>query len=330
MLTLLTTTGERPECFALLKQFMRHQDYPGNVRWVIVDDGHEPADTTFRKSGWTVEHIRPKPYWEPGQNTQHRNLAAGLDVIPDDATVAVIEDDDYYGPAHLSTIAGQFGNINLVGELSPRYYNCQTLCGKRFQVFTHTSLACTAMRGDALQMFRKCVGRGLKYVDVDLWRKYKGPARLYPASNVIGIKGMPGRGGIGGGHKIEFGNIVDPQKFLGDAYRFYKPFIKEFTGAKDMKVKALKAHGYGGHMRKPGDEYFMKDPAHRKIMATLGNIEVLEPPKRKPGRPAKAKPPVEKPVETVDNDTTEETEGPEVKEEKQTYRTRMLKADNEE
>lgn len=50
------------------------QDYKGPVRWVIVDDGKEAQPVTFQRDDWTLEVIRPTPFWRQGQNTQARNL----------------------------------------------------------------------------------------------------------------------------------------------------------------------------------------------------------------------------------------------------------------
>lgn len=74
MLTLLTATGARPQAWAICERLMMAQDYSGPVRWVIVDDGKEAQPVTFERDGWTLEVIRPAPYWRQGQNTQARNL----------------------------------------------------------------------------------------------------------------------------------------------------------------------------------------------------------------------------------------------------------------
>src|SRR5690606_8566975 len=78
LFTLLSATGARPEAWAICERLMARQDYAGPVRWVIVDDGPEPQPVTFQRDGWVLEVVRPEPYWQPGQNTQARNLAAGL------------------------------------------------------------------------------------------------------------------------------------------------------------------------------------------------------------------------------------------------------------
>lgn len=99
MLTLLTATGARPHAWAICQRLMHAQRYGGLIRWIIVDDGPEPQPVTFQRVGWRVDIVRPQPCWQPGQNTQARNLLSGLALVPDDdARIAIIEDDDHYAP----------------------------------------------------------------------------------------------------------------------------------------------------------------------------------------------------------------------------------------
>lgn len=82
---------------------MKEQTYTGTVIWMIVDDG-DPVTTDFItddfREGWTIQKIYPKPVWQKGQNTQGRNLAAGIREIKklDPELIFIVEDDDYYSP----------------------------------------------------------------------------------------------------------------------------------------------------------------------------------------------------------------------------------------
>ena len=98
MLTLITPTGDRPDAFALCQQYMLAQDYPGDVRWIIVDDGVTATPVTFEREGWTVDVLRP----EPMPRSQARNLLAGMGHVAPGGRVAIIEDDDIYAPEYLS------------------------------------------------------------------------------------------------------------------------------------------------------------------------------------------------------------------------------------
>lgn len=219
MLTLLTATGARPEAWAICEKLMARQDYAGPVRWVIVDDGPEAQPVAFQRAGWAVEVVRPAPYWTAGQNTQARNLTAGLDVIDTDESVAVIEDDDYYSPGYLSAVAGWLERRPLVGESRARYYNVTTGRGHQMGNVRHASLCSTAVRGEGLRALRAAVRQADKFIDIALWRML--PGRLYDTRHVVGIKGMPGRGGIGAGHRDTFGQPMSLRDWIGEDAALY-------------------------------------------------------------------------------------------------------------
>jgi len=211
MLTLLTATGCRPVAWAICERLMARQTYAGEVRWLVVDDGPEPQPVTFSRPLWTVEVIRPDIKWEPGLNTQASNLLEGLDRVAKDARLLIIEDDDCYAPEYLDRVNGWLDSAQLVGECCARYYQMGT--GKHRQLSNrgHASLCSTALRGKlALDSFRQECRRSDKFIDLGLWRKFVGTKALYESRLVVGLKGLPGRGGIGMGHRGDFAGHPDP------------------------------------------------------------------------------------------------------------------------
>lgn len=208
MLTLLTATGARPAAWALCERWMARQDYSGPVRWIIVDDGPEPQPVTFRRDGWQLVLVRPSPHWAPGQNTQARNLLKGLAAVDPADNLAIIEDDDWYAPDWLSAVAAELQHAELVGEHRARYYNVQQRRGRQLVNTGHASLCSTAMRGSALQDFADACRARPKFIDLELWRRPR-DRRLFGGHRVVGIKGLPGRGGIGMGHDPEFRGEAD-------------------------------------------------------------------------------------------------------------------------
>lgn len=225
MLTLLSATGARPSAWALCERWMAAQDYAGPVRWVIVDDGAIRQPVTFCREGWALEVLRPSPRWKPGQNTQARNLLAGLAVIDADARLVVIEDDDHYAPDWLSHVAAELERAELVGEVRARYYNMATRRGRELGNTGHASLCCTAMRGAAIDTFRQACLRSPKFIDLELWRRHRS-RHLFGGHRVTGIKGLPGRGGIGIGHKAAFTGTDDTagsllREWIGEDARAY-------------------------------------------------------------------------------------------------------------
>jgi len=209
MLTLLTATGARPAAWALCERWMARQDYAGPVRWIIVDDGPEPQPVTFRREGWQLVLVRPSPHWAPGQNTQARNLLKGLAAVDPADNLVIIEDDDWYAPDWLTTVAAELQHAELVGEQRARYYNVQQRRGRQLVNTGHASLCSTAMRGSALQDFADACRSRPKFIDLELWRRPR-DRRLFGGHRVVGIKGLPGRGGIGMGHDAGFKGEPDP------------------------------------------------------------------------------------------------------------------------
>lgn len=208
MLTLLTATGARPAAWALCERWMAQQDYAGPVRWIIVDDGPEPQPVTFRRDGWQLVLVRPSPHWAPGQNTQARNLLKGLAAVGPEDRLVIIEDDDWYAPDWLTTVAAELEHAELVGEHRARYYNVEQRRGRQLANTGHASLCSTAMRGSALRDFADACRSRPKFIDLELWRRPR-DRRLFGGHRVVGIKGLPGRGGIGMGHDPDFKGEAD-------------------------------------------------------------------------------------------------------------------------
>lgn len=224
MLTIITPTGSRPEAFAHCQRWMQRQDYAGAVRWVIVDDGEEPQEISLNKPNWLIDVLRPQPLWS-GKNTQGRNLLAALDVIHGDQKVVIIEDDDWYAPDWLSTVDKALDKHELVGETIPRYYNVAQRKWQEFHLAKHSSLCATAMRGSALTTFRSLCRPAIQFIDVMLWEAH-GNNCLIPGRKVVGIKGLPGRNGIGVGHSKRFQGHSDSRgkilkEWIGQDAKFY-------------------------------------------------------------------------------------------------------------
>lgn len=213
MLTLLTTTGCRPEAFNLCQKYMLNQTYQGKVKWVIVDDGEIPQPINFKRDNWTLEIIRPQPYWRKGQNTQHRNFLAGLEVISDDEKVLIIEDDDIYLSGWLDKVVSEFelSGKELIGQSQNKYYNVVTGEITQHDNDKHSSLCSSAVRGEALKAFRHHTKQGWKLIDLMLWRHHNSK-HLFKSDMVIGVKAMAGRAGIAGGH------LVNQQNFKNSTY----------------------------------------------------------------------------------------------------------------
>lgn len=248
-LTLITPTGDRPEAFGLCVELMAAQTYPGDVRWIIVDDGSDLVDPDLSPrrlpDNWSVDYMAADPV--PGQNTQGRNLQLGLELAISSPTdlIVFIEDDDFYAPAWLERLAmiGAERDEELLGEGSPCYYN---VAHRRYWYFpgrSHTSLKSTAIRGSAIYSMAESLKVERQYYDLDLWARHSS-RYLFESGLTVGIKGLPGRPGIAAGHHPRHGH---PDPFKDEFYRtlgghseIYEPFLGE-PNAVTPRMRVLSA-----------------------------------------------------------------------------------------
>ena len=237
MIALITPTGARLNQFNLCAKWMKHQTYPGIVLWVIIDDAN-PVTTnlvteTFRNK-WIIEKIYPKPSWQ-GQNTQARNIKSGIDFIKKNYqdgsidTIFIIEDDDYYKPEYLQSMMNQFNDFSLLGETHTIYYNVQWRMYVVNNNMHHASLFQTAFRWDAIPVFESCFSH--KFIDAAFWKISKNKHLIVGAPLSVGIKGMPGRGGIGAGHQASMYMSKDIElryliKIIGEDAKLYTGYYR--------------------------------------------------------------------------------------------------------
>ena len=230
MICCLTPTGGRPEGLELLARYISAQNYHQPIRWIIVDDCNPATplpETYYAPFGpIEVEVIRPAWHWTD-TSTQCKSMALALDQVADDDTVIIFEDDDAYLPDHIADTVKALETFSLVGERVSNYYNVAT---RRWQLMpgkNHASLASNGVRGDALKLLRDICASGTRTIDIDLWKQFRGPKSMTDHFNVVGIKGLPGRAGIGIGHKDGFG-LPDTdgvlQKWLGHYADLYQRF----------------------------------------------------------------------------------------------------------
>lgn len=253
-LSLLTPTGMRPEALALCELWVSRQtlaknpDYQKNeVEWVIIDDTPED-EKRFEPRIQMAQTVLPEPRWEPGKNTQARNLLAGLEKCKGDL-IAIVEDDDHYKPDYLEALISQMGdNYEIVGEGGALYYSLPSRKWKRYHNYGHAGLCQTIFRRSLIPLLVEAIENHKKtppgkiandwFIDVGFWRlvhERKVPCFLYPrARRVTGVKGLPGRAGIGSGHVTEgeLGwtsdrNLAAFQRILGADAKLYEPYLGE-------------------------------------------------------------------------------------------------------
>lgn len=147
----------------------------------------------------------------------YSNLRAAIPLIQGDKII-FIEDDEYYAPDYIEQMAALMDKYDLVGIKHSRYYHLPSGGYKIFTSQAHASLAQTAFRGSFLPIFQEFlgVGRCAEFLDVRLWTQHRsmrestinklkincrGFLFLDDPPLYVGMKGLPGRGGYGVGHK---------------------------------------------------------------------------------------------------------------------------------
>lgn len=224
MITLLTPTGGRPEAFALCEHYMSRQSVRPD-QWIVVDDCE--IHTTLTRGQVSV---RVEPFWEPGQMTLPRNIKAGLETalgIGSDVVI-IIEDDDWYHPDYIKTVMDRLNEVSLAGEGKAKYYNVRTHRSIVHRNTRHASLCQTAFRSECIPEIINLIDRNpcQKYLDLDIWKLNFSKRVWRDKTTCVGIKGMPGRGGIGYGHDDQRGD-KDSQPFR---------LLKEWIGTDDARV----------------------------------------------------------------------------------------------
>lgn len=250
-ISLITPTGERPEAFALCVGYMGRQSIPW-YEWIIVDDGREPsAQIALPEYERDIKIIRPPTPWKPGDNTHGRNLSLALQEVKGDI-IFFIEDDDWYDRDYLKEMVSRFtGNVQMVGETDALYYHVGMGAYRTLGNAAFSTLAQTAMTREGIPFLKEVLLRDVKYYDFRLWRSFpKFPKALFARSGFqLGIKGMPGREGIGVGHNSFVGEWTSDDRRL--------TYLESLIG---IDIRGYYDVGYDGR-----DTYFMNRFSGRRM-----------------------------------------------------------------
>jgi hypothetical protein len=238
MIAAITPTGARKAQFELCAKWMLKQTYPDEVLWIIIDDAIPVTTNNVQKDfrdKWLIKKIYPEPKWM-GSNTQARNIKAGIDFLKINyskeqiSAIFIIEDDDYYKPCYLEKMMSKFGSYWLVGETNTIYYNVQWRRHVTNPNRHHASLFQTAFTWDSIPILESCYKD--KFIDAALWTRGKNKFLFFDGVLSVGMKGMPGRGGIGAGHKLamQFNADIEMKflkKLIGNDIKFYVSFFND-------------------------------------------------------------------------------------------------------
>jgi hypothetical protein len=232
MIALITPTGGRALQFSLCVKFINRQTYKGNVIWIIIDDCVPQTTDLVIRDDWTVIKIFPSPVWHLGENTQSRNIREGIKYLfssyskKDIEGIFIIEDDDYYKSSYLENMVIKLRGFNAAGETDTIYYNVVHRTYFSNQNFKHASLFQTAFTPEAVHILESCYDN--RFIDCVFWSLVQNK-NLFKDRLSIGIKGLPGRAGIGAGHQ-RMGNMPEDRNMnylksiIGEDANLYKGY----------------------------------------------------------------------------------------------------------
>lgn len=242
-ISVITPTRDRSEAFALCVHWMSRQTYEGPVRWIIVDDGDIPVDRklwdNWPKPGWEIFYKRRPPSTD--RNTLPYNMRAALKLVAGDK-ILIAEDDEYYSPRFIEEMSKGLDSFDIFGEGPAVYYNVVDRTWRQPKDAQHASLCRTGFRASQLPRMQESVDRaalcGDPWIDLRFWglreietpeniRKMIAPGLLLS----IGIKGLPGRAGLGTQHKPGIFPCLDHdmaelRRLIGEDAKAYARFFQ--------------------------------------------------------------------------------------------------------
>jgi len=235
IVTVITPTGHRPEAIKLCKKWLVNQTYlKDNIQWIIVTDEKKFPEHEERVL-YSQDIYEGPLLWEEGFNTQRYSInhivSNGSYILGD--YILFFEDDDYYAPTYIEEYVYLLQKFDVVGEGNAKYFHLPTRTYKEMKNYDHTSLASLGFKKEVLPTFKRALHSGDKFFDITFWdlaKKENLNTLIFTNKNLsIGIKGMPGRKGIGVGHNPE-GYTSDPfsqklTQWIGEDIKHYKDFI---------------------------------------------------------------------------------------------------------
>ena len=231
-ITCITCTGDRPLAFDLCRRWMEKQLLQP-YQWIVVDDGHVPLPNPPTDIPY-VQYIRREPKQGEPKHTMLLNFATAVPHVVGQK-IMVIEDDEYYAPGYIDHMATLLESYEIVGIGRSKYYYLPQFKYYAHDNMGHASLAQTVFRVSFLNRNKQLFTTGDSFLDLRLWRVINGsnadyfklPKRIRDSvsrgregyifdddglSLYCGIKGLPGRKGIGSGHGNHGFYRPDPNK----------------------------------------------------------------------------------------------------------------------
>lgn len=236
IISVVTATGDKPLAFSLCVRWMLKQTRKPD-QWIVVDDGNTPIDEQDIKDIPFLTYIRREPA-ETRTASFLGNWREGLENCIGNKII-IVEDDEYYASRYIETMAKMLNGYEIIGITRSRYYNIASTWYKRIPNIDHASWAQTAFSARLMPdvMDLLC---GNESLDLRLWKKILAeniPHKLFDDNEYlfVAIKGLPGRPGFGGAHRIK--RVMDSSL---KQLREWMPDIEDFNLYREIHEK-LKA-----------------------------------------------------------------------------------------
>jgi len=205
-ITLVTPTADQPLGIQFLEKYVARQTVQPD-QWIIADDGVIPAVTTMGQT----HLVRPRAY--EGARSLHMNFRAMMDQITDhrdDHAIIVMEHDDWYAPNHIERCVNGLQKHALYGSSKLHYFNVEhrvwCVMQNKAPALHDTSFRASFIP-EVYHAIDEAYRRDTKDLDRCIWlRQYRTLNCGFTADvkrSMVGIKGLPGRKGLGIGHFVE-------------------------------------------------------------------------------------------------------------------------------
>lgn len=206
-ISLVTPTADQPLGMLLAEQYIARQTI-GFHEWIVADDGTVPARLSMGQ-----KHLIRQRQHEGGRSLAGNMLAALPHVTGE--IVVMVEHDDWYSPLHLATSLQRLQRAKATGNGYQRYYNVHHRC-YRLMKNVGSALCNTAFTADLIPAMQRAAETAMRTggygVDRLFWDSIdEGEKDVHDVETVVGIKGLPGRPGLGMGHRPAEGWTLDPQ-----------------------------------------------------------------------------------------------------------------------
>jgi len=214
-ITCITCTGDRHLTFSLCEKWMNNQTIKPD-QWIVIDDGKRP--TSPIKNDY-IKYVYRVPTESDPQFTLLLNVKEAFKHV-NGSKILFIEDDEYYAPNYIEKMLKRLNDYELVGIGKSKYYHLPTRKWYIHPNMGHASLAQTAFRRSFLKDVVQIID-GDSFLDIRIWGIVNGHDAAFKNSGedtrisndgrglvfedkenlYVGMKGLPGRNGIGAGHK---------------------------------------------------------------------------------------------------------------------------------